>query len=1020
MSSRQKYIITVVLCYLLLATGWIFLSDQLLLLIVSRDQLMAVSTLKGMLFVLITTIGFWLALQSLPAPAGLAPHQLTERPQPTAWLHYLLAALLVGLLLSFRQFLPVALADKPMMIIHLLPVILAAVLGGFGPGFFATVLTVGLIGWIARWDLAGAQQSLYLQLQWLFLIVNGVTISWLCQLLRHAAGDARYQQQLLAAVVEGTDDAIFIKDIDGRYQLVNQAAAQALGKPVAEILGQTDQQLLDSEQTHCWQQNDQQVLTQRQLLHFQEQMDLPSGRTVHYSVSKGPLFGQGTEVTGIFGIARDITTMLEQKRLLKQVLEGSEQGFWQWDFQKKQFQVSERFEQMLGYPQGDMDVRVQNWPQLLHPVDYSLLQQSIKQHLRGRSSLHEAEFRVRCHNSSWRWILSRGKIVSRFADGRPKILAGTFSDIEHRHQHAEALRLSDLMFTGSYDGIMLVSTDNRILRVNQAFCRITGYTEAEVQDKPPSLLSSGLHDSTFFQQIWSQLNQHGFWRGEIINKRKDGSIYTSMLSISVVLDSEQQVCQYIGIFADISQFKAHAAELDKVANFDVLTGLPNRRLLLNRFNQTLILAAKMAQRCAVCLIDIDNFKQINEKYGPTFGDQVLLVFSQHLQAQLRHQDTLARLGGDEFVVLLSDMPALPEGNLIVKRLLKAVNTPLQLDGIAVILTCSIGVSLYPDDNADPDTLLRHADKAMLQAKEAGRNRIHWFDPIYERKAQEHRLMLEQLREALHHQQFVLFYQPKVDLMSGKVIGVEALIRWQHPQQGLLAPAAFLSYIEGSELEDRFDRFVLNAAMQQAALWLTLGIHLEIGINISASHLLAADFADELAVLLQRYPTLAPAQIELEILESTAIRDLQLARQALLQCQKLGVRFALDDFGTGYSSLTYLRQLPVQCLKIDQSFVRDMLIDQEDLNIVQGVVQLAQVFNRQVIAEGVETIAHARALLALGCELAQGYGIARPMPAEQIVGWITQWAEREEWQQLPQLTKVSKKSGEGWLIADIHH
>ncbi len=999
MSHRQKYIVAVVLAYVLLALSWIFLSDHLLLLVISAEQLLMVSMLKGMLFVLVTAVGLSFALKNVPQSFHPETNVLPLTHRQSKWRDYLVAGLLVSLMISFRLLLPVDMAEKPMMILQLLPIILAAVLGGFGPGLFATLLSTMAVAWIARWALTGAEQSLYIQLQWLFLIINGVTVSWLCQLLRNSARQAGHQQRLLDAVIEGTDDVVFTKDSIGRYQLVNQAACRAFGLEAGQIIGRTDVELADPAQVVSWQQNDAKVMQQRRVLHFQEQLQQADGSSQLYSVSKGPLFDHRQQLSGIFGIARDVTEMVGQKRLLQRVLEGSEQGFWEWDIQQQRMQVSERFETMLGFLPGEMQIQPEHWPELLHPADYPQMMESIQQHLDGVKPMHEAEFRARCKDGSWRWILSRGKIVATSPDGKPQLLAGTHTDIQQRRQNEEALRLAEMMFAGSYDGIMLVDADNQIMRVNPAFCRITGYSAAEVQGKSPAILSSGLHEKTYYQQMWLQLQQHGFWRGEIINKRKDGVVYTEMLSISVVRGAQGQIRQYIGIFSDISHLKAHAAELDKVANFDALTGLPNRRLLLTRFNQTLIRALQMGQRCAACLIDIDGFKQINEQFGSAFGDRVLLALSHQLQGALRHDDTLARSGGDEFVVLLSDMPALPEGNHIVKRLLQAVNRPLLLDNTEIALTCSIGVSLYPDDNADPDTLLRHADKAMYQAKEAGRNRIQWFDPAHEREAQEHRMMLEQLQEALQLQQFVLFYQPKVNLRSGAVVGMEALIRWQHPQRGLLSPAAFLPFIEGSELESRFGHFVLQTGIAQAADWLSQGIRLQVGINISASHLLQADFAGQLTGLLQQWPALTPGQIELEILESTAIRDLAAARQALLRCQALGVRFALDDFGTGYSSLTYLRQLPVHCLKIDQSFVRDMLEDPDDHNIVSGVVQLAQVFDREVIAEGVESMAHASALLALGCELAQGYGVAKPMPAAQVADWITQWQARQDWRQL---------------------
>lgn len=345
------------------------------------------------------------------------------------------------------------------------------------------------------------------------------------------------------------------------------------------------------------------------------------------------------------------------------------------------------------------------------------------------------------------------------------------------------------------------------------------------------------------------------------------------------------------------------------------------------------------------------------------------------------------------------MPEPSECHPIIERLLAAVSKPLQTSAGEFTLTGSIGVSLYPDDNADADTLLRHADKAMVQAKEAGKNRVCWFDPSNARKVAEHQLMQDQLTEALAQQQLLLHYQPKVDLQTGRVMGVEALIRWQHPKRGLLSPAAFLSYVEGSDLEIPVGRWVMQQAVAQAAQWHQQDLPVQVSINVGASHLLTEGFCMELRDLLQQFPQVPASAIELEILESTAISDISKASELIQRCQSLGVRFALDDFGTGYSSLTYLRSLPVQTLKIDQSFVRDMLSDPEDLNIVDGVIRLAQVFGREVIAEGVESLAHGERLVQLGCRLAQGYGIARPMPASQFADWVAQWHVRQDWRHL---------------------
>lgn len=505
------------------------------------------------------------------------------------------------------------------------------------------------------------------------------------------------------------------------------------------------------------------------------------------------------------------------------------------------------------------------------------------------------------------------------------------------------------------------------------------------------LLAANQEDTNFYHEVFDSLEAQDFWKGEIWSRRKNGELYAELLSISVVRNAQQHIEHYIGVFADISQIKAHEAELDRVAHYDSLTGLPNRRLLSDRLSQSIKRAERSGKSSAICFLDLDGFKTVNDLHGHKAGDALLVRVTQNLQHVLRAEDTLARMGGDEFVVILSNVASPEECALILDRILAAIRQPVLIDGHTVHISASIGVSLYPADNADPDTLLRHADQAMYLAKQAGKNRYQLFDPEIDRQAQLHRSQLEWLRQALLERQFVLFYQPKVDLINGQVLGVEALIRWQHPTQGLLAPSAFLPYVQGSELEHHLGEWVMEAALAQATVWRKLGLHIQVSVNVSANHLLQPGFCQQLRNALARHPDVPPEQFELEVLETAAISDMVQAANILHQCKAMGVKFALDDFGTGYSSLTYLRKLPVDTLKIDQSFVRDMLTDSDDLGIVEGVIRLANAFQRHVIAEGVETLAHGSALRALGCRFAQGYGIAKPMAADQIPTWCAAWA-----------------------------
>ena len=439
-----------------------------------------------------------------------------------------------------------------------------------------------------------------------------------------------------------------------------------------------------------------------------------------------------------------------------------------------------------------------------------------------------------------------------------------------------------------------------------------------------------------------------------------------------------------------------AAQARRAADRDLLHGASSRRLLADRLDQAAASALAEGRLLAVCYLDIDGFKPVNDRYGHAAGDMLLLEIADRLGGMLRADDTLARLGGDEFVLLFTDIAQREEIHLVLERVLAAVSAPVNIDGSAVRVSASIGVTVYPGDEVDGDTLLRHADQAMYRAKEAGKNRYHLFDPEQDRQVQAHRNLLQRLREALDQGEFLLHYQPKVDLTSGQVVGAEALIRWQHPQRGLLPPSEFIRHLDGSELEIPVGEWVIDKVLQQIAAWNAIGLGFIVSANISADHLLQPGFADRLRLTLERHPEAPPAQLELEILETAAMVNMEAAVQVLRACRQLGVHFALDDFGTGYSSLAYFRSLPVQIVKIDQSFVRYMLDDAEDLGIVESVVRLGNAFNRKVIAEGVETLEHGAMLVHLGCKLAQGYGIARPMPPDKLLAWLSQWAASAAW------------------------
>jgi len=578
----------------------------------------------------------------------------------------------------------------------------------------------------------------------------------------------------------------------------------------------------------------------------------------------------------------------------------------------------------------------------------------------------------------------------RFQDahGNELGLVGVIADITEGKRATER---HSCVVESSMDGFMVIGPDARLRECNVALCALTGCAREEI-------LSLGIGDLNFLatpEEIAARVAKIvgvGKDRFETRLRRRDGRCIDVEVT-ATYLSLSQEICAFV---RDITLFKEHQHELARIAHYDPLTGLPNRVLLSGRMSQAVAQTRRAGTLLAVCYLDLDRFKPINDSYGHEAGDRVLVEAAGRLQGHLRGGDTVARIGGDEFVLLLQGFAHIDECEAALTRILAAIAQPMRIDTSEVALSASLGAALYPNDDVDTDTLLRHADQAMYLAKQSGRNRFHVFDPEHDRIARERTGRLARIAQALCDREFVLHYQPQVDMHSGRVYGAEALIRWQHPQRGLLPPAAFLPALEDHDLIVDIGDWVIATALAQCEQWHRVGLDLTIGINIAARHLLRGDFVGELRRHLAAHPDVRPQSIEFEILETEALDDFKRVSCVIRECRALGIAFSLDDFGTGYSSLAYLKSLPAETLKIDQTFVRDMLVDAEDRAIVEGVIGLARVFQRAVIAEGVETVAHGTLLLALGCNLAQGYGIARPMPAADIPAWVERWQPPPAW------------------------
>lgn len=587
---------------------------------------------------------------------------------------------------------------------------------------------------------------------------------------------------------------------------------------------------------------------------------------------------------------------------------------------------------------------------------------------------------------------ARARTLDITFDGRRAVLLLT-RDITERVALEQEQRIAAIAFE-SQQGMMITDAYSVILRVNTAFTAITGFSAEEAIGRRTSLLSSGRHDSAFYRAMWARLHSEGAWEGEIWNRRRNGEVFPERLSISAVRNSQGLVTHYVAAFMDITFSKAAEDEIRRLAFYDALTGLPNRRLLSDRLGQTMIAGARNGRHGALMFIDLDDFKNVNDLLGHHNGDLLLQKAGARLRDIVREMDTVARFGGDEFVVLLADLPeqsidAAQQAERLGEAMLAALNRPYVLDGQTRQISASIGIALFAGTTHSIDEMLRRADLSMYESKQLGKNRLQFFDPVMQETVTARLRLEDEIRAGLERGEFVVFYQPQVREGQG-IVSAEALVRWRHATRGFVSPGQFVPVAERAGLMPLLGRAVMDAALAQLAQWSRQPstAHLSVAINISAAQLYQDDFADSVLEALARTGA-PPARVVLELTESILLGDVDGAIGVMQRLRDHGVRFSIDDFGTGYSSLGYLQNLPISELKIDRTFVCDLPENEGNVAIVRAVVGLASAIGLTVIAEGVETDSQRASLVANGCHLFQGYLFARPLPAEEFEALLEQ-------------------------------
>lgn len=709
-----------------------------------------------------------------------------------------------------------------------------------------------------------------------------------------------------------------------------------------------------------------------------------AGMAVLVSVLSLMLIGT-TFSAALVGHGRKVAARLrESERRVRRIIESTQEGFVMVDADHRITEVNDAMCAMLETTRDALVGR--SVFEFVDAANRRTLDEQIGKRQAGERRSYEIELTLpnggskACLVNSAPMRDARGAVFGSFA---------LISDLSHRREHEAYMRQAVAVFENTAEGIMVTGRDGRIQRVNPAFTEITGYSEAEVIGESPRMLRSGRHDAGFYRRLWAEVTGHGHWQGEIWNRRKTGEVYPEWLTISAVRDASGTVQNYVGVFSDISHIKRSEAELERLAHYDPLTALPNRTFLNMQLELALERASRNKRGLAVMELDLDGFKTVNDSLGHPAGDLLLQIIGQRLVRVLRGEDVIARMGGDEFAIIIENPPAAPQLGHIAEKIIQGVAEPVDLDGHSALVTASIGIALYPDDGEDATGLLKAADTAMYAGKQGGRNTYRFHDGGMAEAASK-RLRLEHgLRQALESGQLDIWYQPRIDFVSGDVVAVEALLRWLDPQVGIVPPAEFIPVAEETGLILPMGEWVLLQACMQARAWAGSGLfHGVMSVNVSGTQIERGDFVSTVRQALDN-TGIDPAMLELEITESFLMRNAEQAMAVVGKLSDLGIGVAIDDFGTGFSSLSYLKYLRADRLKIDRRFIRDLPDDKDDAAIVRAVMALGLSLGFQVVAEGVEAVAQEAFLSAGGCHQGQGFLYAPPLPVDEFERWLRQ-------------------------------
>ncbi|HEX5757177.1 MAG TPA: EAL domain-containing protein [Arenimonas sp.] len=680
----------------------------------------------------------------------------------------------------------------------------------------------------------------------------------------------------------------------------------------------------------------------------------------------------------------------EREQRLNLALWGSGDEFWDWNIRDNTIHRMGA-QQLLGHGGSDQ-LSTDEWRErAVHPDDLPLVQKRVQEHILGLTEVYESEHRLRNTKGEWIWVRARGKVVERDGSGGALRIAGTARDITASRQAERERLIAIEVLRSMSEAVAVVDLDFHFIAVNPAFSRTTGYEQAEVLGQNSNLLDSSQHSSEFYRRVRDVLERTGHWAGEMWQKRRDGEEFLGWIEVSEVRDAQGARSHFVFVVTDITAKKRAEQELRYLANYDSLTGLPNRALLAERLGRAIIRARRQETRVAVLFLDLDRFKDINDSLGHAAGDRLLKAAAARLQATVGTADTVARLGGDEFTVVLEDVESIPAVERVAREVLTAFSMPLEVDERHELsITPSLGISLYPDHALVPTDLLKFADTAMYQAKAEGRNTYQIYNESMDAEARRRATVLAALRKALDRGEFRLVFQPRLSIADGRILGVETLLRWTSAELGDIGPDVFIPLAEDSGLILQIGDWVMSEACQTLKRWRAHGLEdLHMSINVAVLQLLRGNVPESLRRILDE--TGVPAdRIELEVTESMVMQNAEQTTAVLNELRAIGVSLAIDDFGTGYSSLVYLKRLPIDTLKIDKAFIGDITRDADDEAIVATIISMGHTLGLNVVAEGVEDEQQLAYLRQQGCDEIQGYWVSRPLDGPRCLSFIRGW------------------------------